>query len=132
MFAGVPKQPGFQDGPLLRARFASPSGIVVSERTHEAFIADTENNAIRRIALRRNFVTTLSIHLSPMFSWVLLRTFVEKQVLPKTIFSTVVEIGIFMCINIPPTRYAPYGMLFNYISKTLQIRTVAFWAAAMS
>ncbi len=47
----VPVTPGFMDGAGVSAQFNSPRDLVVSEAERCAFIADVENNRIRRIEL---------------------------------------------------------------------------------
>lgn len=48
LFAGVPTQPGFVNGPLLSARFNAPSGLV-KDPVGGFVIVDLANQAIRRI-----------------------------------------------------------------------------------
>ncbi|CAK0792856.1 unnamed protein product, partial [Prorocentrum cordatum] len=65
LFAGLVDSPGLQDGPLLQARFRSPMGVVVCEDIGAAFVADTDNNAVRRIDLLEEVVSTLDLSPAP-------------------------------------------------------------------
>ncbi len=57
-FAGNIGQAGFTDGPAGIAQFNSPTGLA-TDKTGNIYVADTKNNAIRKIDLNNN-VTTLS------------------------------------------------------------------------
>jgi sugar lactone lactonase YvrE len=52
-------KPGYRDGPALEAAFNEPKGIVMGPRG-DLFVADTENQAIRRIDLQAGLVTTVA------------------------------------------------------------------------
>lgn len=65
LYAGAAKEPGFQDGPRFDARFRCPTGIVVSDRTHEAFVTDSENHMVRVIDMKSETVTTIHLIISP-------------------------------------------------------------------
>ena len=54
--------PGFVDGPLVEARFDTPSGITV-DNAGRVYVADTGNDAIREISPRGD-VRTLTVSLS--------------------------------------------------------------------
>lgn len=56
--AGAGTAPGFQDGAALSASFDTPCGVVVT-KTGDLYVADTGNNAIRRIT-KDGVVTTLA------------------------------------------------------------------------
>jgi len=51
-------EPGLRDGSSGRARFHFPQGLALTD--HALFVADTENHAIRRIALDSGTVTTIA------------------------------------------------------------------------
>lgn len=51
-------EPGFVDGPVGRARFRRPEGLVATEAA--IYVADTGNHAIRRIDRLTGIVTTLA------------------------------------------------------------------------
>lgn len=55
-FAGAPGQPGYVDGPLVNARFNTPSALAV-DATGNLFVADSKNNVIRKIDLANNVST---------------------------------------------------------------------------
>jgi hypothetical protein len=51
---------GLQDGPLFHARFYNPSGMAVAIRKPSlVFIADTQNNVIRRVDTNARWVSTI-------------------------------------------------------------------------
>lgn len=52
-------QAGFRDGPALEASFNGPKGITAGP-DGDLFVADTENDAIRRIDLKKKTVTTVA------------------------------------------------------------------------
>ena len=52
--------PGYQDGPLADARFQQPNGLVVDRASNTLCVADTWNNAIRRVDLGTRRVETLA------------------------------------------------------------------------
>ncbi|MCU1282900.1 MAG: Serine/threonine-protein kinase PknD [bacterium] len=58
-FAGALTQGGFNDGDAASARFREPEGLV-SDGAGNLYVADTDNNTIRRIALATGAVTTLA------------------------------------------------------------------------
>lgn len=60
-FAGFSGEAGFVDGPLGSARFNSPAGLA-SDDSGNIFIADTKNNAIRRIGTN-DMVSTVATNL---------------------------------------------------------------------
>jgi len=60
--AGKPGEPGFHDGPAGSARFKDPRGVAV-DGSGNVYVADTANNAVRRITPAGN-VSTLAISLS--------------------------------------------------------------------
>ena len=65
-------QPGHADGPAARARFYEPGGI--SATGNVAYIADTNNHAIRAIDLQSLTVTTLTVEgLASPAAWSYLR-----------------------------------------------------------
>jgi len=49
---------GLADGPAARARFQAPQGLALLGNT--LFVADTDNHAVRRVALDSGYVTTLA------------------------------------------------------------------------
>jgi sugar lactone lactonase YvrE len=51
-FAGQASNFGFADGPVDAARFYSPTGIVTSPSATELYVADSDNNRIRKITGR--------------------------------------------------------------------------------
>jgi len=51
---------GFQDGPSDSARFAWPYGVAVSPDGGKVYVADSGNNRVRAIDLRRGMVSTLA------------------------------------------------------------------------
>ncbi len=51
--AGTPGQYGFRDGTGAQALFIAPMGVVVDRRRNIAYVADTDNQRIRRIFLPR-------------------------------------------------------------------------------
>ena len=61
-FAGQPGQPGFADGPGASARFKDPHGVAV-DGSGNLFVADTANNALRRIT-PAGVVSTVTLALS--------------------------------------------------------------------
>ena len=65
-------QPGHVDGAASRAQFYEPGGISVAG--HIAYIADTNNHAIRTIDLHASTVATLTLEgLAPPAAWSYLR-----------------------------------------------------------
>jgi thiol-disulfide isomerase/thioredoxin len=65
-------QPGHVDGAASRAQFYEPGGISVAG--HIAYIADTNNHAIRMIDLHASSVATLTLEgLAPPAAWSYLR-----------------------------------------------------------
>ncbi len=50
--------PGFSDGPAGQARFRNPQGLAL--RGDALYVADTENHAVRKIALSSGYVTTVA------------------------------------------------------------------------
>jgi hypothetical protein len=56
------REPGFVDGPLVEARFDTPSGIAV-DRSGTVYVADTGNDAIREISAE-GVVRTLDLWLA--------------------------------------------------------------------
>jgi sugar lactone lactonase YvrE len=51
---------GFADGSISTAQFRSPSGLLLDATTHTLYIADTGNDAIRKLDLETNEVTTVT------------------------------------------------------------------------
>lgn len=47
-YAGIPRQPGFEDGALARAKFSSPIGVA-RDQENGLIVADLGNRALRRI-----------------------------------------------------------------------------------
>jgi DNA-binding beta-propeller fold protein YncE len=65
-------QPGHVDGAASRAQFYEPGGVAVAG--HIAYIADTNNHAVRTIDLRSSTVATLTLEgLAPPAAWSYLR-----------------------------------------------------------
>ena len=65
-------QPGHVDGAASRAQFYEPGGVSVAG--HIAYIADTNNHAIRTIDLHSSTVATLTLEgLAPPAAWSYLR-----------------------------------------------------------
>ena len=58
VLAGQPGQPGSEDGPSAAARFREPEGLAVDPATGTVYVADTFNNAIRKITA--GLVTTVA------------------------------------------------------------------------
>jgi DNA-binding beta-propeller fold protein YncE len=54
-------QPGNKDGTGQDAQFDSPYGIAINEATQELFVADYNNNAIRKININTKEVSTLAV-----------------------------------------------------------------------
>ena len=54
--AGIPKTPGFVDGSSTTAKFNYPSDLSV-DKNGNTYVADTGNNAIRRIDSSGNVIT---------------------------------------------------------------------------
>ena len=54
-------QPGHRDGPSHEARFDEPGGLAVSPDGRTAYVADTNNHALRGVDLRSGAVRTLRI-----------------------------------------------------------------------
>jgi serine/threonine protein kinase/sugar lactone lactonase YvrE len=61
-FAGQPGQPGFADGPGPNARFKDPRGVAL-DGAGNLYVADTANNALRRIT-SAGVVSTVTLDLS--------------------------------------------------------------------
>jgi len=59
VLAGTGK-PGFWDGPTNSAQFNNPSGIAVHPNTGDIYVADTNNNRIRKISLDTKVVSTVA------------------------------------------------------------------------
>jgi DNA-binding beta-propeller fold protein YncE len=57
---GAPEPTGARDGRGEAARFAGPAAVVLDKHETAAYIADTENHLLRRIALPGGEVTTLA------------------------------------------------------------------------
>lgn len=53
-------QPGFEDGPALESQFDTPQGLAFDEATRTLYVADTNNHAIRTVALDTGMVGTLT------------------------------------------------------------------------
>lgn len=51
---------GFRDGPVESARFSSPAGIAIDNRTGDLIVAEWTGNRVRRIAGDHSFVDTLA------------------------------------------------------------------------
>jgi len=66
LFAGCAGEAGFINGELRAARFHSPMGLVFAERTGDMFVADTENNALRKINLEHGIVQSIEILIDPL------------------------------------------------------------------
>ena len=65
-------QPGHVDGAASRAQFYEPGGVTVAG--HIAYVADTNNHAVRTIDLRSSTVATLTLEgLAPPAAWSYLR-----------------------------------------------------------
>jgi serine/threonine protein kinase len=61
-FAGQPGQPGFADGPAASARFKDPHGVAL-DGAGNLYVADTANNALRRIS-SAGVVSTVTLKVS--------------------------------------------------------------------
>ena len=57
LFAGIPLESGFYDGPLAEARFFEPSGLYITDGG-VLYVADAANHAIRRV--ENGIVTTVA------------------------------------------------------------------------
>jgi len=59
--AGVPGVSGYRDGPGNQALFKNPTSIVVSWEDGSIYVADNENDAIRRIVISGNNVSVTTV-----------------------------------------------------------------------
>jgi thiol-disulfide isomerase/thioredoxin len=53
-------QPGLRDGSFAEAQFRTPQGMAFDRAHHCLYVADSENHAIRKIDLRRQWVETIA------------------------------------------------------------------------
>lgn len=59
LFAGIKNSPGATDGAVLSSQFNIPLGIALDERRNAIYIADTQNQSVRKIDLEAGSVTTI-------------------------------------------------------------------------
>eukprot|EP00929_Paragymnodinium_shiwhaense_P013031 TRINITY_DN120894_c0_g1_i1.p1 TRINITY_DN120894_c0_g1~~TRINITY_DN120894_c0_g1_i1.p1 ORF type:complete len:1839 (+),score=373.80 TRINITY_DN120894_c0_g1_i1:87-5603(+) len=63
LFAGLPNKSGSTNGPLLTARFGSPTGLCVDEEKHLMFVVESNSQLIRQINMERGVVSSISVTL---------------------------------------------------------------------
>src|SRR5207253_2032781 len=56
IYAGVPKTPGFQNGPRLQSLFRNPSFLTLNQASGSLYVTDSGNNVIRVITPGQNGV----------------------------------------------------------------------------